>query len=75
MKEPKQYSYIPGLLAEISNEYCLCYKGKTLTSKVELAASHPKNITRTIAAESPPPTAELAARKISRIKGKDTQKK
>ena len=72
VKEPKRYSYIPGLLTQIGMEYCT--GEQALRSKVTLEASHPKMISKTIAKQSPPPTAELMLKKVSRIKGKPMKK-
>lgn len=66
IKKPKTYSYISELLAKIGIEYCK--QEKPLRLKVELQKGHPKLITATIAPQSPPPTAEIQARKIPRIK-------
>lgn len=68
MKAPKQYSYVPDLIMDIINDYCLGCKENSLRSEIVMSDSNPGHITQTIAPVEPPETAVLVESKKSRIK-------
>lgn len=68
LKAPKQYSYIPDLMMDIINDYCLGCKENPLRSEIVMSDSNPGHIAPTIAPVEPPETAVLVESKKSRIK-------
>lgn len=68
MKAPKQYSYVPDLIMDIINDYCLGCKETPLRSEIVMSDSNPGHIAQTIAPVEPPETVVLVESKKSRIK-------
>ena len=62
---PKEYSYMQGLVSEVVREIS---EGLViLREKAGLSMDDPRRIAATIAPNTPPPTAELVEKKVSRF--------
>ncbi|KAH3810344.1 hypothetical protein DPMN_138735 [Dreissena polymorpha] len=66
MKNPKEYTYITGLITEVTNEFTI--GKKRISGKCEQLSEDPKRIRSTIAPVNRPPTSILSDHHVSRLR-------